>query len=348
MVGITIPTTGISGIIYGGRYDFAFLIAFLIAYHGFPFLSKPMSYYLRIFLISSGLMLFFSALLKWPFTEDLLLYFGYSGNPSAWDFGSAPPIFHGIADANVRRFQWILDGPNTMGAFLIIFSGLLAYFTRFRREWYFVIAIILVGLLWMVFYTYSRSAMLGLLFAYTMVVVFSLRSLWGLYRMQLVSAVLILGVLIAGVWVIYYDKAASILWRAGSTQGHHERMMVWIERAQMHPLGQGLGSAGPAYRFVLNLAHTDESQVIEADRYYIPESWYIQQFIEWWIVGGLLFLLIMAVLFFSLTALHPILGALFAGVGIMNLFLHTFESSIVSLSLFMLIGFLLAYKKHVK
>ncbi len=51
----------------------------------------------------------------------------------------------------------------------------------------------------MVFYTYSRSAMLGLLFAYTMVVVFSLRSLWGLYRMQLVSAVLILGVLIAGV-----------------------------------------------------------------------------------------------------------------------------------------------------
>ena len=59
-------------------------------------------------------------------------------------------------------------------------------------------------------------------------------------------------------------------------------------------------------------------------------------------------MLIMAVLFFSLSALHPILGALFAGVGIMNLFLHTFESSIVSLSLFMLIGFLLAYKKHVK
>jgi hypothetical protein len=84
-----------------------------------------------------------------------------------------------------------------MGAFLIIFSGFFAYFTRFRKEWYFVIAIVLIGLFGMVFYTYSRSAMLGLLFAYAMVVVFSLRSLWLLYRMQLVSAILILGLLIA-------------------------------------------------------------------------------------------------------------------------------------------------------
>ncbi len=35
--------------------------------------------------------------------------------------------------------------------------------------------------------------------------------------------------------------------------------------------------------------------------------------------------------------IHPILGALFAGVGSMNLFLHTFESSVVSLVLFLLI-----------
>lgn len=50
-------------------------------------------------------MLFLSGLLKWPLTEDLLLYFGYGGNPSAWDFGGAPPIFHGVDGANVRRFQ---------------------------------------------------------------------------------------------------------------------------------------------------------------------------------------------------------------------------------------------------
>lgn len=102
---ITISTTGIRGLVFGGRYDFSFLVIFLIAYHGFPLLGRSLSYYLRIFLISAGLMLFISGLLKWPLQEELLLYFGYSGNPSAWDFGGAPPIFHGIDGANVRRFQ---------------------------------------------------------------------------------------------------------------------------------------------------------------------------------------------------------------------------------------------------
>ncbi len=47
-------------------------------------------------------------------------------------------------------------------------------------------------------------------------------------------------------------------------------------------------------------------------------------------------------------SIHPILGALFAGVGTMNLFLHTFESSVVALSLFLLVGLLLAHKKNAK
>ncbi len=84
---MTLWTTGVRGLIFGGRYDFAFLLTYLIAYHGFPLLGRPISYYLRIFLVSAGLMLIISGLLKWPLHEDLLLYFGYSGNPSAWDFG---------------------------------------------------------------------------------------------------------------------------------------------------------------------------------------------------------------------------------------------------------------------
>jgi hypothetical protein len=79
-----------------------------------------------------------------------------------------------------------------MGAFLIIFSGIFAYFFRFRRDWYFVIALILIGLIGMIFYTYSRSALIGVVFAYAIVVLMSLRSLWRLYRMQLLSVFLIL------------------------------------------------------------------------------------------------------------------------------------------------------------
>ena len=52
MVSITLFTTGTRGLLYGGRYDFSFLIAFFATLHGFVFLEKPLSYYIRIFLIS--------------------------------------------------------------------------------------------------------------------------------------------------------------------------------------------------------------------------------------------------------------------------------------------------------
>ncbi len=348
MVGVTVFTTGIRGLIFGGRYDFAFLVVYLLAYHGFPLLSQPISYYLRLFLISSGSMLFLSWLLKWPLHEDLLLYFGYSGNPSSWDFGGAPPIFHGIDGANVRRFQWLLDWPNTMWAFLIIFSGIFAYFTRFRREWYFAIAIILIWLAWMVFYSQSRSAWIGLIFAYLIVLIMSLSSLWRLYRIQLVSVFVILSLIIGSIGLIYYDKALAIVWRAWSTQWHAERMIIGVKRTLEYPFGQWLGSAGPAYRHVMRLSDKSHDEMIYLDKNYIPESWYIQQFIEWWFIGGILFLCIMFGMFVSLMFLHPILWALFFGVGTMNIFLHTFESSVISLSLFLLIGILLAYGTHAK
>jgi hypothetical protein len=105
LIFISFFTTGIPGILYGGKYDFSFFIAFFALYHGYHFLEKPLSYYLKIFLISGGVMIILSMLLKWPFSEDLLLYLGYSGNPSNWQFGSSVPIFHGVDGANVRRFQ---------------------------------------------------------------------------------------------------------------------------------------------------------------------------------------------------------------------------------------------------
>ncbi len=336
-------TTGIQGIIFGGRYDFAFLIVFLIAYHGYPLLQKPLSYYLYLFLFSAGSMLFISGLLKWPLNEDLLLYFGYSWNPSNWDFGGAPPIFHGIDGANVRRFQGLLDGPNTMGAFVIIFSGIFAYFNRFRKDWYFVISIILIGLLGMIFYTYSRSALIGVVIAYVIVLVMSLRSLWSLYKLQLISVVLILSLLMWLVWVMYYDRALAIVGRAWSTKWHAERMITGINRVITQPWGQWLGSAGPAYRNLVEMPFQDRVKTEELDRFYIPESWYIQQFIEWGIIGGIIFLMIMFAMWISLMIVHPILGATFAGVWVMNFFLHTFESSVVSLSFFLLIGIILAH-----
>lgn len=338
LIGITVFTTGFMGMIYGGRYDFSFLIAFLLMVHGYPLLKHPLSYYLRLFLISSGIALFAGMSLKWPFSEDFLLYLGFSGNPSNWQFGWAVPIFHGVDGANVRRLQGIFDGPNTMGAYILIYMGILAYYFRNKKNWYFVIGCVLcVGVLGL-YYTYSRSALLGLVGGVGITVLSLLPILWKKYKLQMsvFFSVILIGIMT--VLFLFSDSIRAIFDRQWSTKWHAERMLVGYHRFIDHPFWQWLGSAGPAYRYVANLETIKREEIEKLDTYYIPESWYIQQMVEWGIFGTIFFLLIMICIFWSLLSISPVIGGMFTSILIMNFFLHTFESSLVSLSLFLLAG----------
>ncbi len=347
MITISFFTTGIPGILYGWKYDFSFFIAFFVIYHGYHFLEKPFSYYLRLFLLAWWIMIFMSMLLKWPLSEDLLLYLWYSGNPSNWQFGSSIPIFHGVDGANVRRFQWLLDGPNTMGAYLLIYIGIFIYYFRSKKEWYFILGCIVMLALVLILYTYSRSAMIGFIWWVWIIILFSLRDIYKKYRIQAISMLLITILILWGIFIQYAGNIQAIVQRWWSTNGHIERMKVWWERFLAHPLGQWLGSAGPAYRYVQNLENKNRKDIEESDRYYIPESWYIQQMIEGGVLWILAFLLILLLILYRLFKIHIILVGMFMGICIMNLFLHTFESSIVSLSLFLMVWLFIAHSRYV-
>lgn len=78
-----------------------------------------------------------------------------------------------------------------MGAFLIVFSGIFAYFLRYKKDWYFVIGLILLGFIGMIFYTYSRSALIGIVVAYMIVLLTTMRVLYRLYRSQLIAVILL-------------------------------------------------------------------------------------------------------------------------------------------------------------
>ena len=338
---ITVFTTGVSGIVYGWRYDFSFLIAFFVLYHGHSLLIKPVSYYLRLFLISGGIMICISMLLKWPFSEDLLLYLGYSGNPSNWQFGSSIPIFHGVDGANVRRFQWLLDGPNTMWAFLLMYVGVFIYFLRNKKDWYFLLWMVVIGFVVLIVYTYSRSALLGFIWWIGIIILFLLPNIYKKYRLQFFSILILSLILIWAIFFQYSGNMKALIQRWWSTNGHLERMKTGIERFIEYPLWQWLGSAGPAYRYVQNLKTMDRQKIEELDRYSIPESWYIQQLIEWWIFGFLAFISIIILISFWLYRTHIFLFWMFISICIMNFFLHTFESSILSLLLFSIVGLIL-------
>ncbi len=338
---VSVFTTGIKGIIYGGRYDFEFLVAFFAIFHGFSFLEKSVSYYLKLFLIAWWIALFMSLLLKWPFSEDLLLYVWYSGDPSHWQFGSSLPIFHGVDWANVRRFQWIFDGPNTMGAYILLYIGIFAYYLRFKKEWYFVIGGCIGILLMALIYTYSRSAIIWFLLWMGYILLFLSKRLWKSYRTQTMAIFILVSLIIGWVFIQYSGNLGAIISRGWSTQWHSERMVEWVKRAVTHPFGQWLWSAGPAYRYTQNLEWKDRKEIENLDRFYIPESWYIQQFIEWWILWGILFIMLMWVILIGLYKTHILLAGTFVSLLAMNFFLHTFESAFLSVSLFLLIGLFL-------
>jgi O-Antigen ligase len=229
-----------------------------------------------------------------------------------------------------------------MWAFLLLFSGIFAYYTRAKKDWYFVIGGAFIILIMMVLYTYSRSALLGMIAGVWVVLIWSLRFLYRRYRTQVISLMVIAGILVSALLVSYAGSWQAIIGRAGSTKGHFERMTTSIERWMAYPMGQWLASSGPAYRYIYDFGEKNRESIEKADAIYIPESWYIQQFVEWWWIGGLLFIAIMIVILVGLMQIHIILWGMYLAILVMNMFLHTFEASVLVLPLFLLIGLLLS------
>jgi hypothetical protein len=63
-----------------------------------------------------------------------------------------------------------------------------------KRDWYFVVGAICIGLLMMITYTYSRSALLGALAGIFIAVAFSIRPIYKRYKKQFIT-ILFIGLL---------------------------------------------------------------------------------------------------------------------------------------------------------
>ncbi|MDD2745583.1 MAG: O-antigen ligase family protein [Candidatus Gracilibacteria bacterium] len=336
----------IAHLLYGGRYDFEFFLAFLLIRHGISMLSLRPMQYLRMFIISASAALAIGILVRWVFGETILLHFGFSGNLSNWMFGGSIPIYHGIDQANVRRFQGIFDGPNPAGFFIILYFGVMATYFQSAKKYHFLLGlwgIILVGVL---IYTYSRSALLGFAAGMGVVILYFLPTIWKKHKSIMFWSIPFLMLFLGMFFLKFEATLTKIVMREGSTKGHFERAVTGIERAKMKPLGSGLASAGPAYRFVHQPEPNEslfEGENKTEEDYYIPESWFIQQLVEGGLIGFALFLAIMGTLALQLLKKNIFLFGSFIGMNMMNLVLHSYESSYISLLLFMMLALILYY-----
>jgi hypothetical protein len=173
-----------------------------------------------------------------------------------------------------------------------------------------------------------------------------LPTLWKKHRAAMFWSIPFLVIFLGLFYLKFETTIHNIVLRDGSTKGHFERAVTGIERAKDKPLGSGLASAGPAYRFVKqpepNESLYEGGNKTDED-YYIPESWFIQQLVEGGIVGFALFVAIIGTLALQLIRKNVFLFGSFVGMNIMNLVLHSYESSYISLLLFMILALVLYY-----
>lgn len=330
--------TWLKAIIYWWRYDFEFLLIFLIVRHWRFLLKEKISYYVRLFVISWSLALLIGILVRFVFKETILIHFWFSPVLSSWNFIDWVPIYHWIEWANVRRFQWIFDWPNQTAFFLIFYASMIYNYWRNKKDYVFYLFLVLFIVWWLIILTYSRSALLWVFGWLWLLVLLNLKLILKKYRMQSLVTLIIIFILGWFFYIRYGWHVEEIILRAWSSKWHSERMIIWFKQFLSNPMWQWLASSGPWYRATYN-------PKAENEKYFIPESWYVQQLVEWWIIG---FVFFMTAMLFILIRIYPVCKPLFFaffGVLTMNVVLHTFETSYVAILLFLFLWLFLSKKQ---
>jgi len=325
------------GIIQGWRYDFIFLIVLLIFKHGSFLIKRSKQELIKIFIISSFLSLFLWVFVKiiW---EEILLNFWYIEYLKNWNYTWGIPIYHWLEGSGwIRRFQWILDSPNSMAFFIISITWILVYYIKWKLKFIHII-LILVNF-YLLILTYSRSAILWILISIFIIILLNIKKLLKKYKKYLLFISISIILLSSIFYINFQEKINKIFIRNISSKWHYERMIIWIERFIEKPFWNWLSKSGPWFR-----STHKEKEIIENEKFYIPESWFIQQLVEWWIIYFSLFIMIFCIILIRLYKENKIIFFTLISILVMNLFLHSFESTYISILLFIFIWITLSNK----
>jgi hypothetical protein len=317
---------------YGGRYDFLWFVVFLIFKHWKVFLKESTKNLIKLFLLWGGISLFLGIVVKFILWEEILSLFWFTIQVSEFWFWWWIPIYQWVEASWIRRFQWILDSPLAMWYFLLLFTWLFASINKKYID--FSVVLWLSILFVLIFLTYSRAAMLWILIGGWILFILNFKYILKHFKKVLIFSLIWI---ILWVWTLLYvfqDKIHNVFFRDGSTSWHITRMITWVERFIEKPLGSGLSTSGPAYRSVF-----PDKVSLEGDRYHIPESWFVQILVEWGFIYFWLFVFILLNILFDLYKNNnKYILVMFIWILVMNLFLHIFEATYITILLFLFLA----------
>lgn len=352
----------LSEVLLGFKYDFLPLIAFLILRRlswSEEFKNRAMRVLLRVggIVAAYGIITLF-------LPDRFFTMLGYSDAHSLYLPSGPLAAFQHIGGGGMRRIQATMSGPNQLGVWLLLPSSVcIVALVRGKaaRSWLLVPGFLMIVALLL---TFSRAAWIA---AVVIVLVALSRGLSRRSFVRVFGAVCATGCM---AFLVLSLTMPTILLRAQSNRDHWERPLRAVQIIIAHPLGLGLGTAGPAS----NRTHdpcvylepgdnpswaranpalcvfVGAAQVQPADRAcdcpLLPENWYLQVGIELGVMGMLLWIgLTIAIIHAlwcssrpSLTAYSSQLTAflVFLALSIAALFLHAWEDSAVASTVWML------------
>lgn len=340
--------------VLGFRYDAFFFLTFLIGlYCG---MIGEIRFFLKTLFISTfGILIVF---LPWYLFGDisaLASIFGYSNEVSTYTANQCISFSQNV-DGH-HRFQATFGWPIRMSVFFTIVGSLFAGWSlsseRFtRKQQYAMIAGFGILLSLWIFYSYSKTSMLGAMFT---VAIFVLLSYKYIYRKKITRkfygilwAIVSLPIVLVALfkWELFLH-----LW---SVLNRLENLSKALEMFFYNPIWYGLGIAGPASQIWNSIESAGSWQVATASvlrvHKFLPENWYVQILLEQGIIGFALFVSLIILIWYRLVDLIKrkrdflsvwVATAYFA-LCFMALFTHAFEEAATSYILFFIIGLVLA------
>jgi len=314
--------------VLGYRNLSVWLVLFL-AVQCFSFTSTQIRQLFRVVLGSGALVVTLALVQHFFLPADILKYFGYSENVSSWLPGGNLPMYHLVGETGLIRLQATFAGPNQLATYLLIIITLAAeaFWKNAKHRARYWLALLVLGGVTALIFTYSRSAWLGF---YGIALYFIALYTWREYKHVglIVLASIIATKLALSFAAIHYmpDLYESIL-RQASSAAHLERTIEGVNLIAAEPLGYGLGSsAGISQRF--DAAHVGIT----------PENTYLGVALELGWLGGILFIGFIGSLLIRLRKVHEPLFFSLLGIATVMLFLHPLEDMPTALTLFALVG----------
>ncbi|MBI1857233.1 O-antigen ligase family protein [Candidatus Saccharibacteria bacterium] len=308
-----------NALIYGLLIDLRFLGFFMICLvvsSKNEFLKR---HWQKIVVIPALIVISFGILQRFVLPYDFLKHFGYGPKTI--------PAYQTVDNKiDYRRIQSTLRGANPLGAYLVL---AIMFLWMKRHKVLNIIALAVAGTA--LFYTYSRSAWLGLFIAAGLFSYWSLRDKKAKQYWYL-TAVIFIVVTLAGVvifrnnqvvqnTVFHTDTTSTSV--ESSNEDRVEALNNGIQDVVREPIGRGPGTAGPA-SFRNN--HTPR----------IAENYFLQvgQEVGW--LGMMLFMMINLLVARLLwqqkqDILARILLAVFVGLTIVNMFSHAWTDDTLAL-----------------